>query len=156
VALPAFNGWNNGVPFSNFNQQVLTPGSHIRVRNGSPSNLTFIAMGDVPDCSNSMILKGNTADDVIASTGFPVPVAMSESGLNGTGTVLLFNNSAPGQNKAQSLTLSYAIAPPAFNGWNNGVPFSNYNSQKINSSEGFIVRRNSSSSQVKVTIPKPY
>ena len=156
VAAPLFNGWNNGVPGSDYNNQVLTPGSHVRIRNGSGEALSYIPHGTVPDHSISMILPGSTADDVIVSTGYPVGITMAESGLENAGSVLLYDNEATGQNKVQQYTLNYAVAPPLFDGWNNGVPGSDFNDELINGSEGFIIRRDGSEGEVTVTIPKPY
>lgn len=169
-----FNGWNNGLPFNDSNGLKLSPGSHLRIRNNNAAgtrgegDLTYVSRGVVPDHDMSMILDGSTEDDVIVSTGLPVPVKMIDSGLRpicdqdagGTSTILVYDNGEVEKNKPAANVLRYRELTVGttvyYNGWHNGAPFSDFNDYELGPSEGFVIRRTVADAPAKVTIPSPY
>jgi len=143
---------------ASFDNSVLRPGAYFAIRNQNSSNeLTYISNGDVPQDTLAMTLVSGTADDVLTTTGRPIPVTLAELGLGGTSAfvnsvkhpalpsiqtygdrLLVFNNTGSIVNRTPSATYYY------YNGaWRKvgQALTASFNTAVINPSEGFIIRK---------------
>lgn len=148
---------------ANYNNAVLRPGVYFIIRNQNSGNsLVFISSGNVPFETHAVELLSGTTDDVLASTGRPVAMKLSELNLGGTAAfadsikhptapviqtygdkLLVFNNTGSTMNRAATTTYYY------YNGaWRKvGASLTaSFNNDMINPSEGFIIRKSTQGS----------
>lgn len=129
------------------NDTVLQPETRFTLRNSSANEFSLVVLGDVPDYNVSMLIAAN--GDLNVSSGYPVPVTLGASGLDGNQRqVLLFDNDAVGQNKASVLTAA------SFGGMWIGAGVSG--ATEIGSTDSFTLRLPVTEAGSKVTINKPY
>ncbi|MCG8430626.1 MAG: TIGR02597 family protein [Candidatus Omnitrophica bacterium] len=133
----------------------IEPETLFIVRNPSEEDLELILKGDVPDYSVSILITdgvalGDAGDRVIGS-GYPLPVPLKGSGLEGTfgRVVQFFDNSATGINKSFVKSASYRST-------GGGTWRGSGADESIGASESVTLRLPSGEAVKKVTITKPY
>lgn len=129
---------------------VLKPETLFLIRNSSATPLTETFFGIVPDFSVKMLVAAN--GDLVIGTGYPVPVALKNVGLNGSNrTVYFYDVSATGTNKSSSKSASYTLSGGgrwAGSGVNGDEP--------IQPSQAVTLRLPLTDAGSIVTIPRPY
>ncbi|MGE4488725.1 MAG: TIGR02597 family protein [Kiritimatiellales bacterium] len=131
-------GWYKGPTYKG--NVVITPGEYVVVRNQSANEYVFVAYGDVPASKVGQILPAGQTDVYVA--GFPVPVTVSELGLEGEYQILLIDNDSTGYMKPQE-ALSYRTTGSNGAGWYKGPTYRG--DSVIAAGTGFILRRASDS-----------
>ena len=89
------------------NSTVLEPETQFIVRNNAAYPLKVVTRGFVPDYTVSLLVAAS--GDINTGSGYPVPVVLTGSGLEGNlFKVLFYDNGATGQNKAAVKTATYS------------------------------------------------
>jgi uncharacterized protein (TIGR02597 family) len=160
-------GWYSSQDFSDAGNEIIEPGAAMVVRNGSDSELYFIADGivDYGIHGKKLTQYANTGDDVYTSTGRPVDRMLKELGLGGTPAfttttidgqgnitfgdrVILYDNTQPGINKVASSSYIYlndARVGPA--GWYDPNTFASADDVVVKSSTGMVIRKTNANQQ---------
>lgn len=128
----------------------IKPETQFIVRNGSAQPLTLIMIGKVPDYKISALVAAN--GDLVMGTGYPVPVVLNGSGLEGASRqVFFYNNSATGINKAASKIALYSTS-----GGGRWVGSGVTGNELIQPSEMITLRLPATETATKLTFKKPY
>lgn len=144
-------GWYDGP--TEGNSQVIYPDESFVIRAPSTQSVTISQVGSVPmDKFRTLLINPVAAQDqdIRVTTGSPIPVALSQvfsPGAAGNGdSVLVFDDSATGQNKSASQVITY------YNGfgWYDGP--NDMNSLLIQPSQGLVYRKAGSNSSNQVTV----
>lgn len=163
--------WRKFGAGGNFDNQILAPGSTFILRNTDASTtLTFYASGVVNfgSIAVNLVKDGSVDNDIYISTGRPTPLTLGELGISGTPAfetstlpfgagirdqILIYNNSATGQNKAPADT--YFFFSGEWRKFGEAGDFTDV--PVIPAGEGFVIRRVSGTASTdKWTAPSPY
>ncbi len=125
--------WKSG--FTDYTNTILNPEEAFIIRNGSGSDLSWIASGTVMQGKVGRYLPGNGAQDIVVGP-LPKAVALQDLNLEGEGQILLPRNDEAGTNKG------YTVVGWTGSQWKSG--FTDYSSTEIPAGEGFILRRDAS------------
>jgi uncharacterized protein (TIGR02597 family) len=141
-----------GLPTQSFDQTVLAPDSYVIIRNNSDEELTFLAGGTVLSEAVSQVVPVKTlANDVVITTGRPVPVKLKDLQLGGTAAfesspspaaikdqLLVFDNAATGTNKAPVATYYYSNGA-----WRKfpGNPAQSFDSTELPAGAALLIRK---------------
>lgn len=117
------NAWRKAGSASslNFDNTVVSPQEYFILRNRGTNTLTYVASGNVEPVAAGRYVATQTAkDDVAAVSGRPMAMTLASLKLGGTSAfvtstsaavhkdeLLMFSNSAAGQNKAPTATYYY-------------------------------------------------
>jgi uncharacterized protein (TIGR02597 family) len=129
------------------NGTVLLPETRFVLRNNAAQQFVVYTHGGVPDYQVKLLIA--PAGDLVVGTGYPVPVVLNGSGLEGSQRqVLLYDNGASGQNKSPSKTATYNGSQWTGTGVTGNEP--------LNASESFTLRLPAGEAGDVVTVTKPY
>jgi hypothetical protein len=143
-------GWfstpgNNEVP-----DRIIAPDTQFVVRNRSGMELKVFLMGVVPEYRCSFLIRPN--DDLTIGSGYPVPVKLGASGMDGSNRQLLFvDNTTSEENKSATVVATYFTG---FGWFSPDVPDANVH--EMGASEGFILRLPAGETASKITMKRPY
>ena len=117
---------------------ILAPESLFVLRNSSNQALNFVTTGNVPTHPVSHLIPAGATKDILIGSGYPVDTTVGKTNFEGVAQrqILKFDNTAAGQNKGSSSTLTFITFP--INGWTGGAG----DQEALSPSEGFIFRQN--------------
>ena len=146
------NEWRRvGGGTANQDNTVLSPETFFVLRNRGVEELSYIASGNVESLALGRFVDIQTAkNDIPAVSGRPVPMTLAELGLGGTAAfetsasglnrkdeLLVFDNTATGQNKSAQATYYFISGQ-----WRKvGGGTVNYNDQLVDAGAALIIRK---------------